>query len=80
MDKTATFSDQVSGSKAAKTRAGWSVLDGHLRAGDELVVWRIDRIGKSMIDVITTVKDLVERGVAIRSLSDGIDPSSARTG
>lgn len=47
-----------------------------LEGGDELVVWRIDRIGRSMIDVITTVKDLIERGVKVKSLSDGIDPST----
>ncbi len=68
--------DQISGSKAARTRPGWSDLDGRLKNGDELVVWRIDRIGRSMIDVITTVKDLVDRGVKVRSLTDGIDPST----
>lgn len=76
VDDTQIFSDQVSGSKAAQTRSGWSHLDERLRDGDELVVWRIDRIGRSMIDVITTVNALVERGVAVRSLADGIDPSS----
>lgn len=70
------FSDQVSGSKEAKSRLGWTNLDGRLREGDELVVWRIDRIGRSMIDVITTVKDLVDRGVKIKSLSDGITPET----
>ena len=70
------FSDQVSGSKATSTRAGWQALDDRLRAGDELVVWRIDRIGRSMIDVITTVTSLLERGVAVRSVADGIDPST----
>lgn len=69
-------SDQVSGSRATSTRSGWSALDERLGDGDELVVWRIDRIGRSMIDVITTVKDLVDRGIAVRSLSDGIDPST----
>lgn len=70
------FSDQVSGSREARSRSGWTDLDGRLRAGDELVVWRIDRIGRSMIDVITTVKDLLDRGVGVRSLSDGIHPST----
>lgn len=70
------FSDQVSGSKEARTRSGWTDLDGRLRTGDELVVWRVDRIGRSMIDVISTVKDLLDRGVEVRSRSDGIDPST----
>ncbi|MGM0928817.1 MAG: recombinase family protein [Actinomycetota bacterium] len=70
------FSDQVSGSKQTKSRSGWTNLEERLCEGDELVVWRIDRIGRSMIDVITTVKDLLDRGVEVRSLSDGIDPST----
>lgn len=70
------YADQVSGSKATATRIGWQTLDDRLRDGDELVVWRIDRIGRSMIDVITTVTALVERGVAVRSVADGIDPST----
>jgi DNA invertase Pin-like site-specific DNA recombinase len=73
---SAVFSDQVSGSREAKTRSGWANLDDRLCKGDELVVWRIDRIGRSMIDVITTVKELLDRGIEVRSLSDGIDPST----
>ena len=76
VDTRLIFSDQVSGSKEARTRSGWLDLDDRLRDGDELVVWRIDRIGRSMIDVITTVNGLVHRGVEVRSLSDGIDPST----
>lgn len=70
------YADQISGSKEARTRSGWSPLDERLENGDELVVWRIDRISRSMIDVITTVKDLSDRGVAVRSLSNCIDPST----
>jgi DNA invertase Pin-like site-specific DNA recombinase len=76
VDAKQIFSDQVSGSKEARTRTGWTNLDERLCRGDELVVWRIDRIGRSMIDVITTVKCLVDRGIEVRSLSDGIDPAT----
>lgn len=69
-------SDQISGSKAASTRPGWSTLEAQLRRGDELVVWRIDRIGRSMIDVVTTVDELLERDIRVASISDGIDPST----
>ena len=72
------YSDQVSGSKATSSRPGWSTLEAKLRAGDELVVWRIDRIGRSLVDVVSTVTDLVERGVLVRSMSDGIDPSTSQ--
>lgn len=71
------WSDQISGSKATSSRSGWSALEARLRTGDELVVWRIDRIGRSLVDVVLTVSDLVERGVVVRSLSDRIDPSTS---
>lgn len=59
------FSDQVSGSRVARSRSGWTHLEERLCEGDGLVVWRIDRIGRSMIDVITTVKDLLNRGIEV---------------
>lgn len=76
VDAKQIFSDQVSGSKDTKSRPGWAKLEERLRDGDEVVVWRIDRIGRSMIDVVTTVKDLLDRGIGVRSLSDGIDPAT----
>lgn len=54
----------------------WYALDGELGQGDELVIWRMDRLARSMIDAITKVDELLERGVLIRSVSDGIDPST----
>ena len=70
------YADQISGSRQARSRPGWSALEPRLRNGDELVVWRLDRIGRSMIDVIMTVSELQQRGVHLRSLSDSIDPST----
>lgn len=70
------YTDQISGSRQARSRPGWSALEPRLRNGDELVVWRLDRIGRSMIDVIMTVSELQQRGVHLRSLSDSIDPST----
>lgn len=80
VDERRIYADQISGSKEARTRSGWSSLDERLEDDDELVVWRIDRIGRSMIDVITTVKDLSDRGVSVWSLSDSIAPRPARAG
>ena len=45
--------------------------------GDTVVVWRVDRLGRSLIDVLNTVTLLRERGVAVRSVSDGIDPATS---
>src|SRR6476469_6468618 len=46
-------------------------------AGDMVVVWRIDRLGRSLIDVLNTVNGLRDSGIAVRSISDGIDPATS---
>jgi len=43
----------------------------------QIVVWRVDRLGRSLIDVLNTVNLLRARGVQVRSISDGIDPSTS---
>lgn len=48
-----------------------------LRPGDALVVWRLDRLGRSMEHLIATVKDLEDRKVALVSLHESIDTSTA---
>jgi DNA invertase Pin-like site-specific DNA recombinase len=49
----------------------------HATDGDTLVVWRIDRLGRSLLDVLNTVSGLRDRGIQVRSISDGIDPATA---
>jgi DNA invertase Pin-like site-specific DNA recombinase len=44
--------------------------------GDPIVVRRIDRLGRSLIDVLNTVKMLQQSGINLQSVSDGIDPST----
>jgi DNA invertase Pin-like site-specific DNA recombinase len=44
-----------------------------LRKGDTLIVWKLDRLGRSTLETVSIVLDLVERGVGFRSLTDGID-------
>lgn len=48
----------------------------HAESGDTVVVWRVDRLGRSLIDVLNTVNLLRGRGVKLRSISDGIDPAT----
>ena len=71
------FSDVTSGSRAAITRPGMKKLLEYAEAGDTVVVWRVDRLGRSLIDVLNTVNLLRGRGVELRSISDGIDPATA---
>ncbi|MGV8972822.1 MAG: recombinase family protein [Rhodoglobus sp.] len=70
------WSDTISGSSDAADRPEWAKLSAYARPGDQIVVWRVDRLGRSLIDVLTTVGALQGRGIAVRSISDGIDPST----
>ncbi|MGG4579133.1 recombinase family protein [Alcaligenes sp. Me129] len=48
-----------------------------LRAGDTLVVWRLDRLGRSLPDLVHIVNDLEQRGVGFESLTEKIETGSA---
>ena len=68
--------DKLSGAK--DDRPGLARCLKALKAGDTLVVWRLDRLGRSMRHLVTVIADLRERGVGFRSISDGmIDTTSA---
>ncbi len=70
------FTDKVSGSKAA--RPGLDACLQQLQAGDILLVWRLDRLGRSVRHLIDVVEDLHRRGVKFKSLCDGaIDTTTA---
>ncbi|WP_285034935.1 recombinase family protein [Plantibacter sp. ME-Dv--P-095] len=71
------FADVTSGSKTAIERPGMAKLLEYAEAGDTVIVWRIDRLGRSLIDVLNTVELLRGRGIHVRSLSDGIDPATS---
>jgi len=69
------FTDQVSGTKAE--RKGLTAALSHLRAGDTLVVWRLDRLGRSLRHLIDTITELDERGVGFKSLQENIDTTTS---
>lgn len=71
------FEDTISGATNGASRPGLSEVLAECRPGDVVMVWRIDRLGRSLIDVLNTVETLSSRGVGIRSISDNIDPSTA---
>lgn len=66
-----TFSDKASGAKA--DRAGLADALSHARAGDILVVWKLDRLGRTMKGLIDLSAELATRGIGLRSITDGID-------
>lgn len=65
------FSDKASGAKA--DRAGLAEALSHARAGDILVVWKLDRLGRTMKGLVDLAADLTARKVGLRSITDGID-------
>ena len=69
-----TFTDTASGMDPARTELT-AVLD-QLRPGDTLVVWRLDRLDRSVQDLIALVVDLRARDVGFRSLTEGIDTTT----
>lgn len=77
VQKRDVFRDVTSGSRKASERPGMRKLLEHAAEGDTVVVWRVDRLGRSLIDVLNTVNLLRERGVHVRSISDGIDPTTS---
>src|SRR3954469_16852982 len=69
------YTDTVSGS--VTERPGLTQALSHLRPGDTLVVWRLDRLGRSLPHLIETVRELQERGVGFRSLQEQIDTTTS---
>jgi len=65
------FSDKASGAKA--NRAGLTDALSHARAGDVLVVWKLDRLGRTMKGLVDLAVELAERKIGLRSITDGID-------
>ena len=66
------FTDQLSGATGVKRPALLRCLK-TLENGDTLIVWKLDRLGRSLRDLITMLDDLKKRGVKFRSLTEAID-------
>lgn len=64
-------------SGVAKKRPGLAAALDALGEGDELVVWRLDRLGRSLSDLLRIAELLVSKGAHLRSLQDGIDTTNA---
>ena len=72
------FTDKVSGAKSA--RPGLEECLSQLKPGDTLVVWRLDRLGRSVRHLIDVVEDLGKRHVGFKSLCDGAINTTSASG
>lgn len=72
---TRIYEDRLSG--AASARPGLEKLREVLRTGDTLVVWRLDRLGRSLKDLIAWITWLEDQGVGLRSLTESIDTTTS---
>jgi DNA invertase Pin-like site-specific DNA recombinase len=72
---TKIFTDTASGAKTE--RIGLDEALNYVRKGDTLVVWRLDRLGRSLPHLITTMTDLEERGIGFKSLTENIDTTTS---
>src|SRR5512144_550949 len=69
------FTDTASGAKAE--RIGLDEALNYVRSGDTLVVWKLDRLGRSLPHLIETITGLNNRGVGFKSITEAIDTTTS---
>ena len=74
VDERHLFEDRITGSRG--DRAGLAKALAFIRPGDCLVVWKLDRLGRSLPHLLTTVTGLKQRGIAFRSLTEQMDTTT----
>ena len=72
------WTDQASG--ATTNRPQLDDLLSHARDGDVIVVWRLDRLGRSVQHLVQLLAELGEQGIQFRSLTEGIDTTTTPAG
>ena len=77
VDAARVYSDRLSGTSTREQRPGLAALLDYARPGDAIVVVGIDRLGRNAAEVMTTIRELGERDIVLRSLREGIDTTNA---
>ena len=77
VDVERIYRDKLSGTSTREQRHGLVALLDYARPGDAIVVVGIDRLGRNAAEVMTTIRDLRDREIVLRSLREGIDTSNA---
>jgi DNA invertase Pin-like site-specific DNA recombinase len=78
IERKLIFTDKASG--ASHDRAGLDACFKQLRSGDVLLVWRLDRLGRSVRHLVTLIDQLKELGVGFRSVCDGAIDTTTPSG
>jgi DNA invertase Pin-like site-specific DNA recombinase len=74
VERERIFEDKISGMRA--DRPGLASVLKAVREGDTLVIWRLDRLGRSLKELIAMADELKRRGVQLRSVTEGIDTTT----
>lgn len=77
VDPARIYSDKQSGMSTREQRPGLAALLDKARAGDVIVVVGIDRLGRNASEVMSTIRELGQQGIVLRSLREGIDTGNA---
>ena len=77
VDPERIYRDKLSGTSTREQRPGLAALLDYARPGDAIVVVGIDRLGRNAAEVMTTIRELRDREIVLRSLREGIDTSNA---
>ena len=77
VDPERVYRDKLSGTSTREQRPGLAALLDYARPGDAIVVVGIDRLGRNAAEVMTTIRELRDREIVLRSLREGIDTSNA---
>lgn len=70
------FKEKASGSRTKRVELD-KLLD-QMRSGDELIIWKLDRLGRSLPHLVSIVQELLDRGIGLKSLNDPIDTTSSQ--
>ena len=76
VDARHIYADKMSGSR--DDRPGLKQCLAYLKPGDTLVVWKLDRLGRSLSHLLAIVTELQDRGIGFRSLTEGMDTTTAQ--
>ena len=68
------YSEKAKGAKADRPK--WQELLNQIESGDTLVIWKLDRMGRSLHHLIKVVTELMEKNISIVSLNDPIDTTN----